>query len=258
MGFVAAKCTQCGANIEVDESKEAGICRHCGTAFVTEKAIQKYAIENVVHNHIANANIQKVVLREEADLSELFKRFYAFMRLDRYAEAKRESDKMYEAFPYSGLTHLCRTDWLATVYDEGQGVYDFADMEERLRAFDEKSDEYYLKKAKETPEYCHYAKNGGFQWDLYRNACYFIGKVDTVKSVERNVSVFMLDEINKEINRSFSLALEMLTEEEKRMSSDYLEKVRKKVLVVDAVFRHYAQYSERLVRLENLILNGLR
>lgn len=24
MGFVAAKCTQCGANIEVDDTKEAG------------------------------------------------------------------------------------------------------------------------------------------------------------------------------------------------------------------------------------------
>ena len=39
MGFVAAKCTQCGANIEVDDTKEAGICKFCGTAFVTEKAI---------------------------------------------------------------------------------------------------------------------------------------------------------------------------------------------------------------------------
>ena len=30
MGLVAAKCTQCGANIEVDASKEAGVCSHCG------------------------------------------------------------------------------------------------------------------------------------------------------------------------------------------------------------------------------------
>lgn len=42
MGFIPAKCTQCGANIEVDESKEAGICKYCGTAFVTEKAINNY------------------------------------------------------------------------------------------------------------------------------------------------------------------------------------------------------------------------
>ncbi|MGY3665393.1 MAG: hypothetical protein ACXAHE_16460 [Roseburia sp. 1XD42-69] len=42
MPLVAAKCTQCGANIEVDDSKEAGICKYCGTAFITEKAITNY------------------------------------------------------------------------------------------------------------------------------------------------------------------------------------------------------------------------
>ena len=42
MGLVAAKCPECGANINVDESKDAGICEFCGTAFVTEKAINNY------------------------------------------------------------------------------------------------------------------------------------------------------------------------------------------------------------------------
>ena len=28
MALVAAKCMQCGASIEVDDSKEAGVCRH--------------------------------------------------------------------------------------------------------------------------------------------------------------------------------------------------------------------------------------
>ncbi len=36
MPLVAAKCTQCGANIEVDNTKEAGIYKYCGTAFITE------------------------------------------------------------------------------------------------------------------------------------------------------------------------------------------------------------------------------
>lgn len=42
MGMVPARCTQCGANITVDESKEAGICENCGTPFITEKAINNY------------------------------------------------------------------------------------------------------------------------------------------------------------------------------------------------------------------------
>ena len=40
--LVAAKCTQCGANIQVDSTHEAGICPHCGTAFITAKAVTNY------------------------------------------------------------------------------------------------------------------------------------------------------------------------------------------------------------------------
>lgn len=58
MSFVAARCTQCGAKIKIDDSKEAGICEFCGTAFITEKAINNY--NNFIRNeyHIDNAVIQ--------------------------------------------------------------------------------------------------------------------------------------------------------------------------------------------------------
>ena len=55
MGFVAAKCTECGANIEVDDTKEAGMCKYCGTAFVTEKAINNY--NTYITNNFNGANI---------------------------------------------------------------------------------------------------------------------------------------------------------------------------------------------------------
>ena len=45
MALTAAKCTNCGANIKVDETKEAGICEFCGTAFITEKVINNYDIK---------------------------------------------------------------------------------------------------------------------------------------------------------------------------------------------------------------------
>ena len=60
MPFVAAKCTQCGANIEVDDSKEAGICKFCGTAFITEKAITNYNTYVTNNNNFAGANINVV------------------------------------------------------------------------------------------------------------------------------------------------------------------------------------------------------
>lgn len=58
MGLIAAKCTNCGAKIEVDESKEAGICPHCGTAFITEKVINNYNVTN-------NYHIEKQVIYNE-------------------------------------------------------------------------------------------------------------------------------------------------------------------------------------------------
>ena len=53
MSLKAAICTQCGGKIEVDDSKEAGICPFCGTAFITEKVINQY----VTQNNFAGATI---------------------------------------------------------------------------------------------------------------------------------------------------------------------------------------------------------
>ena len=58
MAFIPARCTQCGANIEVDDTKDAGICKHCGTAFVTEKAINNY--NTYVTNDFTGANVNYV------------------------------------------------------------------------------------------------------------------------------------------------------------------------------------------------------
>lgn len=54
MSLVPAICTQCGAQIEVDDSHESGICKYCGTAFITEKVINNYTTN--ITNHIVNNN----------------------------------------------------------------------------------------------------------------------------------------------------------------------------------------------------------
>ena len=46
-----AQCPNCGASIAVDESKDAGICEFCNTAFVTEKAV------SIIGNTSNNAQI---------------------------------------------------------------------------------------------------------------------------------------------------------------------------------------------------------
>lgn len=54
MALVPAKCTQCGGNIEVDDTHEAGICKYCGTPFVTEKAINNYNVTNNINANVVN------------------------------------------------------------------------------------------------------------------------------------------------------------------------------------------------------------
>lgn len=54
MPLVPAICTQCGAQIEVDDTYEAGICKHCGTAFITEKAINNYNVTNNISAQTVN------------------------------------------------------------------------------------------------------------------------------------------------------------------------------------------------------------
>jgi hypothetical protein len=44
MPLVPAICTQCGARIDVDSSKDAAICKFCGTPFIVEKAVNQYRI----------------------------------------------------------------------------------------------------------------------------------------------------------------------------------------------------------------------
>ena len=64
--MVAAKCTQCGANITVDDTKETGICEFCGTAFITEKVVNNYNnvtnITNNIQTQVINVTYSKSFL----------------------------------------------------------------------------------------------------------------------------------------------------------------------------------------------------
>jgi len=54
MPFTQAKCTNCGANLKVDSSKEAAICEYCNAAFIVEKAINNYNTTNHIKADVVN------------------------------------------------------------------------------------------------------------------------------------------------------------------------------------------------------------
>lgn len=95
MGLIAAKCTQCGANIEVDETKEAGICKYCGTAFITEKAINNYKInaEKVIVNS-DNVNISSY------DIESALVAVEKLIKGELYDDAKKMIKEIIENCPY--------------------------------------------------------------------------------------------------------------------------------------------------------------
>ena len=60
MPIVPAKCPQCGADIEVDTTHEAGLCKNCGAPFVTEKVLKSQNIFITNNNDFSGANINIV------------------------------------------------------------------------------------------------------------------------------------------------------------------------------------------------------
>ncbi len=53
MPIIPAKCTSCGASLNVDSTKDASICEYCRTPFIVEKAINNYNISNT--NNISDS-----------------------------------------------------------------------------------------------------------------------------------------------------------------------------------------------------------
>jgi DNA-directed RNA polymerase subunit RPC12/RpoP len=68
MALVNAKCTACGANLEVDGTQDAAICKYCGAAFIVEKAVNNYNIENNIAN--AQINVQTVYVDSNASIKK--------------------------------------------------------------------------------------------------------------------------------------------------------------------------------------------
>ena len=75
MPVVEAKCTNCGAALSVDDSKEAMVCQFCGEAFIVEKAINNYNITNNIQaqtvfiNSVSDFEIEGGILKNYRGLS---------------------------------------------------------------------------------------------------------------------------------------------------------------------------------------------
>ena len=103
MALIPAKCTQCGANIHVDDTKEAGICESCGTAFITEKVINNYQT-NITNNNVFYGATVTVA---GPNLDNLYQTARRFRRNSNVSEASKyynmiltEDPSSWEAYFY--------------------------------------------------------------------------------------------------------------------------------------------------------------
>jgi len=113
MALTAAICTQCGAQIQVDETKEAGICPSCGTAFITEKVIHNF----VTNNSFAGATIN---IQGGVDIENL----YTLAR--RAVDANNKDDVLKY---YGQIKERNPNDWESTFFyawfENGESFYKY-------------------------------------------------------------------------------------------------------------------------------------
>lgn len=109
MGLVAAKCAQCGADIEVDESRESGYCPHCGTKYITEKVIHNtYNTVNNTTNKTVNIGQATFISQGENSLQSLREKFEAYLKLGESDRLVETAEEMLEKYPQAGESHLCK------------------------------------------------------------------------------------------------------------------------------------------------------
>lgn len=93
MPLVSAKCTNCGANLEVDNTKDAAICPYCGTPYIVEKAIN-YVINNTnVSNVITNSTVF-ISNGIQTDANYHFKTCINYLKM---GQEKKAQDSIVEA-----------------------------------------------------------------------------------------------------------------------------------------------------------------
>ena len=161
MALVPAKCTQCGASIEVDPSQEAGICKSCGTAFITEKVIKNYNtfnLDNSVNIYLGGKGDSKKEERNDA-IRGLMVSLEHDEEADIYLSVKKLLDK------YSGSAEVYSACALAI------GT---------IMTRDITKDTYYG----EMPDYEMYLEVKGK--DVYIEISYPIGLLEKAKKLAKN------------------------------------------------------------------------
>lgn len=210
MALVAAICTQCGARIEVDDALEAGVCKHCGMAFVTEKAINNYQINNFVYT-------DKMVIADEKVIN-MWKQVEAYDKLNMREKSIKTLRELSEITPgdsrvWEALAQRAYT--LGTAVDNMKKAVAVAEESQKQRledALEKYIDTFEKEKNSRKEEFCRqkeqatqmianiqmfdglcYKTNeyilGGYCFKVKNSRLYF-GEIEVIPKIEGNFCKF--------------------------------------------------------------------
>lgn len=91
LNLVDAKCTNCGAKLEVNPNMKKASCSFCGAEFLVEQAIHNHNI-----NVAGNMNIEKATISLRGDKKNLLARARAFEESAEWEEALKYYDKVLD------------------------------------------------------------------------------------------------------------------------------------------------------------------
>ena len=114
MAFVAAKCTECGANIEVDDSKDAGICSYCNCAFVMQKAVNNYTTYVTKNIYVDGQNTGELLQSLDNSLESYRDRCQRLFDIGEFDDLVTTSKEMIQKWPDSYWGYL----WYLKSFDE--------------------------------------------------------------------------------------------------------------------------------------------
>ena len=94
MGLIAAKCTNCGANIEIDENTTKSTCPYCGAEFVRE---------TTTNNTINNMKIENAIFTVEN--KKITYKTITVGRTARFTGSAAIFDILLDGQPYSSISN---------------------------------------------------------------------------------------------------------------------------------------------------------
>ena len=225
MPLTRAQCTNCGAILDVDPTKEAAVCTSCGTPYIVEKAINQYQTINNVTYRVENAAISGI----DPEYARIKGMAEYSMNCGAYEEAYKQYSEIFEKYRHVDSNN---TIMLIKAYSHGYSLEYF--MKEAARRADW---EYHMEFSGDWE-----GKGGGginhLREYLSKMKTYF-SWIPTDKNIEdvRKIES-LISRLESEINRLVSEAKtrreenERILNEEQSSRAEYIRDKEKKLKMI--------------------------